>query len=81
MVIVGAHHPVQTDGFAYIRSDWENLKFDSEEQLVYEKAIANQDLEFPRACQGERCSVTREETLNLAEPLDHFRSIGESNTA
>jgi 2-hydroxy-4-carboxymuconate semialdehyde hemiacetal dehydrogenase len=79
MIVVGTRHTVETDGFSYIRSDSDELKFDGDEQLVYEKAIADQDGEFVRACQGERCGVGWEETIKLVELVDLFRATGEQD--
>ena len=79
MVVVGARHTVETDGFSYIRSDREELTFDGDEQSVYEKAIADQDGEFLRACHGELCGVSWEETMKLVELVDFFRAIGEQD--
>ena len=79
MIVIGTRHTVETDGFSYIRSDSEELNFDGDEQLVYESAIADQDGEFLRACQGECCGVGWEETLKLAGLVDLFRTMGESN--
>lgn len=76
MVIVGEQHTVQTDGFSYIRSDLEDLAFRGDEQMVYERAIHDQDVEFLRAIQGKQSSVDWRETVKLMQTMDRFRSLG-----
>lgn len=72
MLVVGAAHTVETDGFSYLRSDSEELIFRGNEQAEYERAIQEQDLEFLRACRGEPAGIGWKETLTLMKTMERF---------
>ncbi len=75
MVIVGAQHTVETDGFTYLRSDLEGLRFAGEERTVYEQAIAAQDMEFFGACRGNNTYIPWAETENLMQLIHRFQTL------
>ena len=72
MLIVGERLTVETDGFSYLRSDSEDLSFRGGGQDVYEGAIHDQDMEFIRACRGEKAGVGWEETLTLMKTMEAY---------
>jgi 2-hydroxy-4-carboxymuconate semialdehyde hemiacetal dehydrogenase len=78
MLIVGERHTIETDGFSYIRSDLANLQFDGQEQATYERAIHDQDVEFLRACRGERNGVKWQEAVELLKTVNRFQELGSS---
>ncbi len=75
MVVIGTDHTVETDGFSYLRSDWEELQFAGEEQSVYEEAIRSQDLEFLNACKGRGQFVPWGETMNLIRVVNQLQAL------
>lgn len=76
MYIVGERHTLETDGFSYVRSDLEKLQFKGEEQLLYEKAIHDQDLDFLRSCRDKRGGVPWQEAMRLIETVNRFQELG-----
>ncbi|MGO8736364.1 MAG: Gfo/Idh/MocA family protein [Terriglobia bacterium] len=79
MYIVGERHTLETDGFSYIRSDLEKLQFKGEEQVLYEKAIHDQDLDFLRSCREKRGGVAWQEAMRLIETVNRFQDLGGMN--
>jgi len=75
MSVVGKNHTVETDGFTYLRSDLAGLQFRGIEREVYEQAIADQDDEFLRACNGDFCFVAWDETLELIRTVNQFEAL------
>jgi 2-hydroxy-4-carboxymuconate semialdehyde hemiacetal dehydrogenase len=75
MVVVGAKHTVETDGFSYSRSDLEELEFVGDERAVYEQAIAAQDMQFLGACRGENSYIPWTETEKSTRIVDEFRAL------
>lgn len=80
MVVVGARHTVETDGFSYVRSDLEELRFNGEERDVYERAIAAQDLDFLEACRGNSRYISWSETEILVRMIERFQALNAGNT-
>jgi 2-hydroxy-4-carboxymuconate semialdehyde hemiacetal dehydrogenase len=76
MLIVGKKHTVETDGFSYVRSDLEDLKFQGIEQDVYERAVRDQDAEFFGACQGKNSFVGWDVTVKLVRTMNQFQALG-----
>jgi predicted dehydrogenase len=72
MVVVGTTHTVETDGFSYLRSDLEELRFIGDERAVYEQAIAAQDAQFLGACRGESAYIPWSETEDLMRMIHRF---------
>jgi 2-hydroxy-4-carboxymuconate semialdehyde hemiacetal dehydrogenase len=75
MVVVGAKHTVETDGFSYLRSDLEELQFVGDERAVYEQAIAAQDAQFIGACRGSCAYIPWAETENLMRMIQQFQGL------
>lgn len=75
MVIVGAKHTVETDGFSYLRSDVEELQFAGEERVVYEQAVAAQDKQFLSACRGDGAYIPWAETEELMRMIYQFQTL------
>ncbi len=76
LLIVGDRHTVETDGFSYVHSTWENLQFTWDPQTVYEQAILDQDMEFIRACKSERNEDDWQETSKLVRVVKRFQELG-----
>lgn len=76
MVVVGAKHTVETDGFSYMRSDLEELQFKGDERDVYEQAIAAQDLHFLEACRGKRAFISWAQTEDMIRMIQRFQALG-----
>jgi 2-hydroxy-4-carboxymuconate semialdehyde hemiacetal dehydrogenase len=79
MVVVGAKHTVETDGFSYVRSDLEELQFDGDEREVYEQAIAAQDLHFLQACRGKSTYIPWTQTEDLMRVIRQFEELIPAN--
>lgn len=75
MVVVGTKHTVETDGFSYVRSDLEELRFSGDEREVYEQAIAAQDMHFLDACRGNATYIPWTETENLMRMIQRFQAL------
>jgi len=75
MVVVGATHTVETDGFSYLRSDLEELQFIGDERAVYEQAIAAQDEQFLGACRGKTAYIPWAETEDLMRMIHQFQVL------
>lgn len=75
MVIVGAKHTIETDGFSALRSDLEELQWIGDERAVYEKAIRDQDMQFVGACQGRDHFIPWAETINLIRIISQFQAL------
>jgi 2-hydroxy-4-carboxymuconate semialdehyde hemiacetal dehydrogenase len=74
MVVVGSKHTVETDGFSYLRSDFE-MQFAGDEREVYERAIAQQDHQFLEACRGRNGYIPWAETEALIGKMQQFRAL------
>lgn len=75
MVVVGAKHTLETDGFSYMMSDSEEMQFSGDECDVYERAIAAQDVHFLEACCGNDTYIPWVETENLMRTIQRFQSL------
>jgi 2-hydroxy-4-carboxymuconate semialdehyde hemiacetal dehydrogenase len=75
MVVIGAKHTVDTDGFSYLRSDLDELQFDGDQRKVYEEAIAAQDTQFLAACCGKDSYIPWAETENLMQIIHQFQAL------
>lgn len=75
MVVVGAMHTAETDGFSYLRSSLEELQFIGDERTVYEQAIATQDAQFLGACLGENSYISWSETEGLIRMIHRFQAL------
>jgi 2-hydroxy-4-carboxymuconate semialdehyde hemiacetal dehydrogenase len=75
MIVVGSKHTIDTDGFSYLRSDADELRFDGEENAVYEQAIALQDAQFFAACGGKGTYIPWVETENLMRIIHRFQVL------
>ena len=75
LMVVGAKHTMETDGFSYIHSDLPDLVFRGNDQETYESAIHRQDLAFLNACQGMGSFVSWDETVKILQTLDGFRAL------
>jgi 2-hydroxy-4-carboxymuconate semialdehyde hemiacetal dehydrogenase len=78
MVVVGAKHTVETDGFSYLRSDLEELQFVGDERTVYEQAIAMQDMQFLGACHGKNTYIPWAETEDLMRMIHRFQTLSDA---
>lgn len=78
MVVVGATHTIETDGFSYLRSSLEALQFIGEEHAVYEQAIVAQDEQFLNACRGENTYIPWTETEDLIRMIRQFRVLSDA---
>jgi 2-hydroxy-4-carboxymuconate semialdehyde hemiacetal dehydrogenase len=75
MVVVGAKHTVETDGFSYVRSDLEELQFNGDERDVYEQAIGAQDLHFLEACRGKDTYIRWAQTEDLMRMIQRLQAL------
>lgn len=75
MVVVAAKHTIDTDGFSYLRSDLEELRFTGDERNVYEQAIAAQDAHFLEACRGRATYIPWAETEALMRVIQRFQAL------
>jgi len=75
MVVAGANHTIETDGFSILRSDLEGLQCSGNEHAVYEQAIHDQDMQFIRACRGEDRFIPWAETVKLIRVINQFQSL------
>jgi 2-hydroxy-4-carboxymuconate semialdehyde hemiacetal dehydrogenase len=75
MVIVGATHTIETDGFSYLRSDLDELQFIGDERSVYEHAVAAQDAQFIGGCDGKGAYIPWAETENLMRTIHQFQAL------
>jgi predicted dehydrogenase len=75
MVVVGAKHTMETDGFGYLRSDLEEMQFTADDRDVYEQAIAAQDLHFLEACRGNGTYIPWVETEDLVQMIQRFQAL------
>jgi len=75
MVVVGAKHTIETDGFSSLRSDLEELQCAGDERAVYEHAIRDQDVQFICACRGKGRFIPWAETVNLIRVIDQFQGL------
>jgi predicted dehydrogenase len=75
MVVVGANHTMETDGFSYLHSDLDELEFVGDERTVYEQAIAAQDMQFLGACRGENSYIPWTETERSTRIIHQFREL------
>ena len=78
MVVVGTKHTIETDGFSYLISDLEELRFAGDESVVYEQAIAAQDMHFLEACRGKARYISWAETEDLIRMLERFQSLAQA---
>ncbi|HZY72760.1 MAG TPA: Gfo/Idh/MocA family oxidoreductase [Edaphobacter sp.] len=81
MVVVGAKHTVETDGFSYVKSDLEKMRFVGDERDIYEQAILAQDMNFFEACQSKSSYIPWAETEDLMRIIQRFQTLAtvESN--
>lgn len=75
MIVLGAKHTVETDGFSYMRSDLEELQFNGDEGDIYEQAIAAQDLHFVEACRGKNTYIPWTQTEDLMRMIQRFQAL------
>jgi predicted dehydrogenase len=75
MVVVGAEHTIETDGFGALRSDLEELQWAGDEAAVYERAIRDQDMQFVGACRGKDRFIPWAETVNLIRVINEFQAL------
>jgi 2-hydroxy-4-carboxymuconate semialdehyde hemiacetal dehydrogenase len=75
MVVVGAKHTVETDGFSYLRSDLDAMQFAGNERDVYEGAIGAQDGHFLEACRGKQSYIAWAETEELMRTIQRFHVL------
>lgn len=80
MVVVGAKHTVETDGFSYVRSDLEAMHFAGEQRDMYEGAIAAQDIHFIEVCRGKSTYIPWAETEALLRTIQRFQALSRENT-
>jgi 2-hydroxy-4-carboxymuconate semialdehyde hemiacetal dehydrogenase len=79
MVIVGAKHTIETDGFSYVRSDLDEMQFTGDERDVYERAILAQDAQFIEACHGRDAYIPWTETEDLMRMIQRFQALSDAN--
>lgn len=79
MIVVGAKHTVDTDGFSYIRSDLDTMYFSGDQRDMYEGAIAAQDIHFIEACCGKSTYVPWAETEALLRTIQRFQALSRKN--
>lgn len=75
MVVVGAKHTVETDGFSYVKSDLEEMQFTGNERNIYEKAILAQDMNFLDACRANSAYIPWTETEDLMRMIQRFQAL------
>ena len=75
MLVVGERHTVETDGFSFLYSDYEQARFTCDAQSTYEQAIGNQDAAFIAACGNQLDGVAWSETLRLMRLVNQFQSL------
>jgi predicted dehydrogenase len=75
MVVVGAKHTIETDGFSALRSDLKELQYRGDERAVYENAIRDQDTQFVGACQGRDRFIPWSNTVNLIRVINQFQAL------
>ena len=75
MVVVGAKHTVESDGFSFLRSSLGELQFAADERAVYERAIADQDLHFLEACRRNATYISWAETEDLMRMMQRFQTL------
>lgn len=75
MVVVGAKHTVETDGFSYVKSDLEEMQFTGNERDIYEQAILAQDMNFIEACRANSTYIPWAETADLMRMIQRFQAL------
>ncbi|MGB7190095.1 MAG: Gfo/Idh/MocA family oxidoreductase [Acidobacteriaceae bacterium] len=75
MVVVGAKHTVETDGFSYVKSDLEEMQFTADERNIYEQAILAQDIHFIEACGAKSTYILWSETEDLMRMIQSFQAL------
>ena len=75
MVVVGAKHTVETNGFSYVKSDLKEMQFTGDERNIYEQAIIAQDLHFLEACRGKSTYIPWAETEDLMRMIQRFQAL------
>jgi 2-hydroxy-4-carboxymuconate semialdehyde hemiacetal dehydrogenase len=75
MVVVGAKHTVETDGFSYLKSDLEEMHFTGNRSDIYEQAILAQDMHFLEACQAKSTYIPWAETEDLMRIIERFQTL------
>lgn len=75
MVVAGAKHTIETDGFSTLRSDLRGLQWMGDGHTAYEKAIRDQDTHFVGACRGKGHFIPWVETVNLIRVINHFQAL------
>lgn len=75
MLVVGDRHTFSTDGFSRVRSDRSELNWDGDADEAYHASIRDQDLDFLRACRGERAGTSWDETITLMRAIDDLREL------
>lgn len=75
MVVVGAKHTLETDGFSYVKSDLEEMQFTGDERNIYEQAILAQDMHFLEACRANSAYISWAETEDLMRMIQRFQAL------
>lgn len=75
MVVVGAKHTVETDGFSYVKSDLEEMQFTGDKHRIYEQAILAQDMHFLKACRANSAYIPWAETEDLMRMVQRFQAL------
>lgn len=75
MVVVGAKHTVETDGFSYVTSDLEEMQFTGNERDIYEQAVLAQDMNFIEACRANSTYIPWAETEDLMRMIQRFQVL------
>ena len=75
MTIVGSRHTVATDGFSYIASDDADLTWKGDEQQFYERAVADQDKQFLKACRSGEGGIPWADTIRLTNLVEEFSKL------
>lgn len=75
MIVIGDRHTFSTDGFSRVRSDLSELDWDGDAEEAYHTSIRNQDLDFLRACRGEKAGTPWDETITLMRTIDELRQL------
>ena len=78
LTLNGEDHTVATDGFSYIESDAAEFQWHGDEQDSYESAVERQDRSFLDRLEGNKVGTPWQDTIRLAEILDHFLEIRDS---
>lgn len=77
LTLVAEHHTLETEGFAYLRSDRHEWTAKMDEEDSFTSAVREQDLAFLEACEGAPTGVLWEETQTLMQAIEQLQREGD----